>query len=80
MLLRSIVQPAPLAAVSIARVSGDRERDLGEDLREQVAERLAAAKTPERWRQMVREPVQLDEADERLVFGESLPPGLRLID
>jgi len=74
------VQPAPLAAVSIARVSGDRERDLDEDLRERVAERVAAARTPERWRQMVREPVQLDEADERLVFGESLPPGLRLID
>jgi molecular chaperone DnaK (HSP70) len=74
------VQPAPLAAASIARVSGDRERDLKEVLREQVAERLAAAKTPERWRQMVREQVQLDEADERLVFGESLPPGLRLID
>jgi hypothetical protein len=28
---------------------------------------------------MVRETVELDEADEGRVFGESLPPGLKLI-
>jgi hypothetical protein len=29
---------------------------------------------------MVREVTHLDEADEGRVFGESLPPGLRLLD
>jgi hypothetical protein len=29
---------------------------------------------------MVTEVTHLDEADERRVFGESLPPGLRLLD
>jgi hypothetical protein len=73
------VQPAAFAAVSIARVSGDRVRDLPDGLREAVAERLKAARAPGSWVLMVRERVALEEADESRVFGESLPPGLRLI-
>ena len=73
------VQPAAFAAVLLARLSGDRERDLEEGIRRQVAQKLRAAGSPESWIHMVEEVVELDEADERRVFGEALPPGLRLV-
>jgi molecular chaperone DnaK (HSP70) len=71
---------APFAATLLARVSGDRERDLDASIRDPVAARLDAIGAPESWRRMVREVTHLDAADERRVFGESLPPGLRLLD
>ena len=73
------VEPAAFAAVQIARCSGDRARDVPEPLRAEVIRRLVAAKAPPGWSAMVREAVQLDEADQRRSFGEALPPGLQLI-
>jgi hypothetical protein len=69
---------ASFAAAQIARLTGDRERDLSEELREQVARRLEAANAPEGWVRMVREQVELSMADEMRVFGDTLPAGLRL--
>ncbi len=71
------VEPAAFAAAQIARMSGDRTRDLPEELREQVARRLTASKAPASWAAMVQSAVQLDEADQRRSFGEALPPGLK---
>jgi len=71
---------AAFAATLIARRSGDRERDLQEALRSEVATQLEAAEASPTWVAMVREVTHLEEADERRVFGESLPPGLRLLD
>ncbi len=73
-------EQAAFAAAVLCRVSGDRQRDLGEAAREQVAQRLSDAGAPEAWRRMVLEVTHLDEAEERRIFGESLPPGLRLLD
>ncbi len=73
------VEPAAFAAAQIARMSGDRARDLPPELREQVAQRLTSARAPASWAAMVREAVQLDEADQRRSFGEALPPGLKWI-
>jgi ABC-type phosphonate transport system ATPase subunit len=70
---------AAFAGVMIARVSGDRERDLTTDMRERVIGALGARKAPETWVNMVSQLVDLSEADERRAFGESLPPGLKLI-
>lgn len=69
---------AAFAATLLARMSGDRERDLAETVRRKVADRLRASGASESWILMVERPMQLDEADEKQVFGESLPPGLRL--
>jgi hypothetical protein len=44
-----------------------------------VAARLEAMHAPAAWVQRLREVVELDEAGERSVFGESLPVGLKLI-
>ena len=70
---------AAFAAVSLARVTDDRARDLPPALREQVLGRLKAIHAPAPWLAMVAEKVDLDEATERRMLGESLPPGLRLV-
>jgi molecular chaperone DnaK (HSP70) len=75
----AMVAPAPFAAALIARMSGDRERDIGVQLRRRVAGRLRSGNASPSWIRMVEEVTELDEADEKRVFGESLPPGLRLI-
>ncbi|NJN47303.1 MAG: hsp70 family protein [Candidatus Competibacteraceae bacterium] len=73
------IQPAAFAAVMLARLSGDRERDLDDAARTEVITRLKAAKAAESWIEMVEEVVELEEADERQMFGEALPAGLRLV-
>jgi molecular chaperone DnaK (HSP70) len=73
------IEPAAFAAAHIARLTGDRSRDLPDVLREQVAARLRAAHAAPTWVARVRVVVSLDEADERRVLGDSLPPGLRLL-
>ncbi len=73
------IEPAAFAAVQVARMTGDRSRDLPPDVRANVVRRLEAANAPRTWIAMVRETVELDEADEGRVFGESLPAGLKLI-
>ncbi len=74
------VDPAAFAAVQIARMTGDRSRDLPDEVR--VKRRASGSKRPTRrahWITMVSETVELDNADEGRVFGESLPAGLKLI-
>ena len=73
------VEPAAFAAAQLARLTGDRARDLPPELRDEVARRLAAMRAPQSWITMVREVVSLDDADRRRSFGEALPPGLRLL-
>ena len=72
-------EAAAFAVAQIARATGDRARDLPENLRLQIAEQLHAAHAAPSWAAMVREVTMLDEADQRRVFGEALPPGLVLL-
>ncbi|MFX1766634.1 hsp70 family protein [Paraburkholderia sp. A1RI-2L] len=73
------VEPAMFAAAQIARMTGDRSRDLEPAVREAVLKRLEGANAPATWIQMVREVVTLDSADTGRVFGEALPAGLKLM-
>jgi molecular chaperone DnaK (HSP70) len=73
------LEPAAFAATHLARVTDDRARDLAPDLRERIAAQLSAIHAPTAWIEMVRQRVDLDEATERRMLGESLPPGLKLI-
>ena len=73
------VEGAAAAAANLARLSGDRARDLTLDVRERVITRLEAHRAAPAWIARVREVVTLDEAGERGVFGEALQPGLKLI-
>jgi molecular chaperone DnaK (HSP70) len=73
------IEPAGFAAAYLARMTGDRARDLPLALRETIAARLRQVGAPAIWIRMVEEVVALDEATERRVLGETLPPGLKLI-
>ena len=73
------IEPAGFAAAYLARMTGDRARDLPLALRESIAARLRQVDAPPIWITMVEEVVALDEATERRVLGETLPPGLKLI-
>lgn len=67
------------AATLIARMTGDRERDISAETRAKVLDKLRAAKAAESWQAMVESVKELDEADEKRSFGEALPPGLKLL-
>jgi hypothetical protein len=75
------VPTAVEAAVRMARVSGDRARDLPERVRREVARRLAQAGLGDEAVRPVIELVTLgDEATEQAaLLGEGLPVGLRLL-
>jgi hypothetical protein len=63
----------------LARMSGDRARDVGPEARDLALRLLAEAGAPESLSRQVREAVALEAADEQRIFGEGLPAGLRLI-
>ncbi|MFZ4874622.1 Hsp70 family protein [Janthinobacterium sp. Mn2066] len=73
------VEPAAFAAAHLARMTGDRSRDIGDALRSTVITRLKAVGAPAAWVTMVQEVAQLDEAATKRILGEALPPGLKLI-
>ncbi|KUY69984.1 molecular chaperone DnaK [Burkholderia cepacia] len=73
------VEPAAFAAAQIARMTGDRSRDLPDVTRDAVIKRLSAANASPAWIDMVREAIAFDEADTVRVFGETLPAGLKLL-
>ncbi len=70
------VDGAAFAAVQLARLTGDRTRDVDEALRARTIDALRAAKAPERWLQLVSEVVALQAEDEARVLGDTLPLGL----
>ncbi|MDX8121349.1 Hsp70 family protein [Janthinobacterium sp. GMG2] len=72
-------EPAAFAATHLARMTGDRSRDIGDELRATILARLKAVGAPPLWQAMVSEVTQLDEANTKRMLGEALPPGLKLI-
>ncbi|CAN7261513.1 Hsp70 family protein [Massilia sp. LjRoot122] len=73
------IEPAGFAAAHIARMTGDRSRDIGQAVRDEVLRRLSASGAPPAWAAMVREVVELDQAVETRMLGDALPPGLKLL-
>jgi molecular chaperone DnaK (HSP70) len=74
------VATAPHAAVQLARVTGDRARDVSEKLRAEVARKLVAVGAKDAWVRAVRELVDVGEEERVAILGEGLPIGLRLKD
>ena len=68
----------PLAVMQIARRSDDRYRDLPEKVRRQACDFLGSGQIPAHFVELVRHGGSLDTSEQGLVFGESLPKGLRL--
>ena len=71
---------APLAATRMARMTGDRARDVSERLRGEVQKRLQSAGARPGWLAAVAGLVEDDENARAEAFGESLPVGLRLLE
>ena len=67
------------AATLMARMSNDRARDIDATLRLQVVEKLKISKAPASWVDMVEVYRELDETEAKQMFGEALPPGLKLL-
>lgn len=72
------VEGAAFASVLMARVTGDRERDVGEAIRRRVAARLEEISAPASWLAMVTRGGTLSTGDLGRWLGEALPAGLRL--
>jgi molecular chaperone DnaK (HSP70) len=72
-----MLEGAPFAIAQIARLAGDRSRDLDDSTRSRVAEFLEKTKAPAPWIQMVREVLKLESADEARALGDTLPVGLK---
>ena len=47
---------------------------------EQIIAKLKLSKAPSSWIDMVEQVKELDEKEEKQIFGEALPPGLKLIN
>ena len=72
------IDGALFAVVQLARLTGDRTRDLDEAVRIHACAALRAAEAPNRWVAMVAEVVPLETTDEAQALGDTLPIGLRL--
>ncbi len=70
---------ASFALAQLARVSGDRARDVDEELRARVIRRLEALGADEAAVRPVREYHELEAAQQGQALGDSLPVGLRLV-
>jgi molecular chaperone DnaK (HSP70) len=73
------VPTAAEAALRMARVTGDRARDVSERVRKEVARRLAAAGVAPEQVRTVEELVEVAEAERAAFLGEGIPAGLRLL-
>ncbi len=68
------------AAVQLARLTGDRARDVGERVRREVEQKLRSVSAVEEEARPLREVVAVQERDRAAFFGDALPLGLRLVD
>ncbi len=71
---------ATRAAMQLARITGDRARDVSQSVREEVKKRLEQAGARPDFIRAVSEYVPVEDAERRETFGEELPVGLRLLD
>ncbi|MBD7960200.1 Hsp70 family protein [Comamonas avium] len=72
-------ETAMFAAVQIARMTGDRARDVPDAVRQQVLEKMRASGAPERWVTLLEQVVQMQAEDQKRSLGDSVPPGLVLL-
>jgi hypothetical protein len=72
-------QQSAFATVLMSRMSGDRSRDIDDEWRMKICDKLKQSKSPESWIGMIETVKELNESETKRVFGEGLPSGLKLI-
>jgi len=65
--------------VQLARLCGNEQRDLPDELRRSVVQRLRAIECPESLVSLLLEVKVLQESERAQMYGDTLPPGLRLM-
>lgn len=70
------IEGALFATVQLARLTGDRSRDLEDSLRTRAFDALRKSQAPDSWQRLVLEVVAMETADQSRAFGDTLPPGL----
>jgi hypothetical protein len=70
------VEGALFAIVQLARLTGDRSRDIDDSLRNRALGALHSAHAPESWQRLLLEVVTMETADQARAFGDTLPAGL----
>jgi molecular chaperone DnaK (HSP70) len=64
--------------VQLARLTGDRYRDLSAEPRAELLSRMGAVKAPDHYLHLIRVGGELAADEQKIAFGESLPRGLRI--
>jgi len=72
------LEGALFALTQLARLTGDRARDLDPALRARVLDALKAADASPSWQRLLTEVVAFEAADKARALGDTLPVGLRL--
>jgi molecular chaperone DnaK (HSP70) len=67
------------AITQLSRHTGDRYRDISETARDDVLTWMSASQAPAHYIELIRAGGQLREEEQDMVFGETLPHGLRLM-
>jgi molecular chaperone DnaK (HSP70) len=70
------VEGALFAIVQLARLTGDRSRDIDDSLRNRALDAVRRAHAPESWHRLLLEIVTMEAADQARAFGDTLPAGL----
>jgi molecular chaperone DnaK (HSP70) len=68
----------PFALVQLARMTGDRARDVDDSSRGKVTQYLKDKMAPQHWIDLVDQVISMSVADEARALGDSLPFGLSL--
>lgn len=72
------VDSAAFAVTQLARLTGDRSRDLDDPIRQRILAALQQTAAPAPWLRVITEVVPRDAAEEAQALGDTLPIGLRL--
>jgi molecular chaperone DnaK (HSP70) len=70
------VEGALFALVQIARLTGDRARDVDDAFRNRALDAVRRARAPQSWQRLLLEVVIMETADQTRAFGDTLPAGL----
>ena len=70
------VEGALFAIVQLARLTGDRSRDIDDSLRNRALDAVRSAHAPQSWQRLLLEVVSMETADQARAFGDTLPAGL----
>lgn len=71
------IDNAAFCAAQLARLTGDRTRDIDSATRNRLIDSLRALNAPPAWARMVAEVTELEAADQARALGDTLPIGLQ---